>query len=700
MKVYKPKFSELSSIVFVFVISLACFIGTCIGFKIRFSADSQAMFALLIITDLFFLSISIYVGISVLFLSAKIEIDSLGVTRRSFRGTERVLWNEIESFSTYKISYESIDLYRKDGTRFVLIPSVYTSGDELEAKIYEGLAPVRTKMLERWRNEGATLKKPLMATFIGLAALIWMAGIFCCSAVLALYQDLGVSGSNLFQSIGAGIFLAFGALLIWLLLYALSHRIEISKSGIAIKSLNFQKTIPFDEIQSITTKEVVTKDTSIQITTVCGKDNKKISLSLAIPNYLMILELLREKAVNTTPEGDLNELKAAEVKQKKIGNGVLLVAAPICVAMMFLLPLLTQTKYQERLDKYMETGRKGVAAEATVLSKSTASGKKTEYLLVYSFTPKGKSMPVKSSSPVKYSAWERTRIGDKLTALYIPGEPAKCRLTISQAGEIAKGGMRVNYFYFGTGVFSAFYFGYLFYAQFKRRKGEWKEPEIPQKAVALRYDQLKKIRKELKKISYARAIGIWVGLGGFVVMIVGAFAMLCVMQYVPALKTMMDSQEGANPATVGLIALLAIPMAGMFILWPFGEFYAYVRTRNFEEEMSDPRLAGEVVSALQSSVLYSKQLSGEASIRLLNALTAALATPDSVDLSPNQRSFLYGYLKKWQNVEAPQPFCAALIRAVTSWKDPIGIAAVRDISKTANLPEVREAVNACLSEVS
>lgn len=699
MKAYKPKFSELSSIIFVLFVALACFVGTCFGFKIRFSADSQAMFALLIITALFFLSISIYMGISILFLSAKIEIDSLGLTRRSFRGTERVLWSEIESFSTYKISYESIDLYRKDGTRFVLIPSVYASGDELEAKIYEGLAPVRTKMLERWRNEGATLKKPLMATFIGLAALIWMAGIFCCSAVLALYQDHGVSGSNLFQSIGAGIFLAFGALLLWLLLYALNHRIEISKSGIAIKSLNFQKTIPFDEIQSITTKEVVTKDNSIQITTVRGKDKNNIKLSLTIPNYLMILELLREKAVNTTPEGDLNELKSDEVKQKKVGNGGLLVAAPICVAMMFLLPLLMQTKYQERLDQYMETGRKGVAAEATVISKSMASGKKTEYLLAYSFTPKGKSTPVKSSSPVKYSAWERTRVGDKLTALYIPGEPAKCRLTISQAGEIAKGGMRVNYFYFGTGVFSAFYFGYLFYAQFKRRKGEWKDPEIPQKAAALRYDQLKAIRKELKKISFARSIGIWIGLGGFVVMIVGAFALVFVMQYVPALKTM-GTQEGASPLTAVFIALLAIPMAGMFILWPLGEFYAYVRTRNFEQEMSDPRLAGEVVSALQSSVLYSKQLSGVASIRLLNALTAALATPGSVDLSPNQRSFLYGYLKKGQNVEARQPFCAALIRAVTSWKDPIGIAAVRDISKTANLPEVREAVNACLSEIS
>ncbi len=697
MKAYKPKFSELSSIVFVFVIALACFIGTCFGFRIRVSADSQAMYAIFAITALFFLTVSIYVGNAVLLLSAKIEIDSLGVTRRGFRGTERVLWSEIESFSTYKISYESIDLYRKNGTRFVLIPSVYSSGDELEAKIYERLAPVRAKMLERWRSEGATLKKPLMATFIGFAALIWVAGIFCCSAVLALYQDHGVSGSNLFQSIGAGIFLAFGALLLWLLLYALNHRIEISKSGIAIKSLNFQKTIPFDEIQSITTKEVVTKDNSIQITTVCGKDNKSIKLSLAIPNYLMILELLREKAVNTTPEGDLNELKADAVKQKKVANGVLLVAAPICVAMLFLLPLLTQTKYQERLDQYMETGRKGVAAEATVISKSMASGKKTEYLLAYSFTPKGNSTPVKSSSPVKYSAWERTRVGDKLTALYIPGEPAKCRLTISQAGEIAKGGMRVNYFYFGTGVFSAFYFGYLFYAQFKRRKGEWKDPEIPQKAAALRYDQLKAIRKELKKISFARAIGIWVGLGGFVVMIVGAFALLFVMQYVPALKTM-GSQEGASPLTAVFIALLAIPMAGMFILWPLGEFYAYNRTRKFEQEMSDPRLAGEVVSALRSSVLYSKQLSGLASLRLTNALTAALSTPATVDLSANQRSFLYGYLKKWQNVEACQPFCTALVKAVSIWNDPIGIAAVRNISKTANLPEVREAANACLSD--
>ena len=133
------------------------------------------------------------------------------------------------------------------------------------------------------------------------------------------------------------------------------------------------------------------------------------------------------------------------------------------------------------------------------------------------------------------------------------------------------------------------------------------------------------------------------------------------------------------------------------VLAPLGEGYAFLRTRQLEKDLADARLAPELTGALQLSTTMDKSLSGAASKRLLNALTVAIIDPAMVETTEKQRKFVYQLLVKWQSQGDRRPFCRAVIEAIRAWRDEAGLAALRTVARSSQLPEIRNLAAAALN---
>jgi hypothetical protein len=230
---------------------------------------------------------------------------------------------------------------------------------------------------------------------------------------------------------------------------------------------------------------------------------------------------------------------------------------------------------------------------------------------------------------------------------------------------------------------------------YMKAAGIWVDPPPPV-GTWLDEGRLRAIRRELNWIAIGRGAGIRLATGSIAFMMAAGLLFCLVGLFVPAI----GAAGRANHLTAWSVALLYIPafigFGGMAILAPLGEVYAYLRCKALAPELGDPRLAPDLVTALERFSSMDRTLSGAAALRLTNGLATILRRGEPVDLSPAQRLFLYACLAKWQNVPKRAPVCIGLLEAIPDWGDAAGFSAARTAALTSNSREVREAATRCL----
>jgi len=691
MHTYRPKISLLLGGLFITFMFLGgtAFIAVA-AWKHPFQGNPWVVCLPLVLFALLCLAFGLILAYATLLCSVSIDTDANGITSRAFWGASRLEWGEIVRFEVTGANADDFELFDRNGRRINVNPSNVADGEELMSELQERIAPVREAMLRDLRTNGATLRSanPLGPAWLPCLAIF---DALCFSgAYSATFIPVSSPGDQAARIFCVGFCILIGLLLLWALVHAATRVLRLTSYSIEIRSVTFHREIPYSEIQSVSTRLVQTKDTSQTLVTIRGAGKKKLQLTSMTPNLPLLVAFLQERAGSTAALAGAEETRRVEQKQKAVGAKFLIYASPVYIGLFLGVPVWLYHNAQQRLAYYYHIGRDGRTAEATVENKSTTGSKRTEYLLGYRFTLPGGARIIHSESPVDYDLWDRTPIGSRVTALYLPQDPRTCRLTISARGEISKGAMRESIVLLVLGaVASAVYIGAAYSMQM-RQIGRWKDPEPVSGMAHLNVDQVRRMKGELRTIGLARVMGIWIGGASMAILLVMCMVLMLLAPFIPALNAAMTSHHPPGVLTQGMMVLCVSALGGWMVMAPLGEAYAFLRTRSLENELADPHLAPEIVTVLQRSTTMEKNLGGTASKRLLNALTVALGDPRIVDLTEKQRRFIYQLLLKWQSAEDRTPFCRAAILAAGAWQDEPGQAALRTVARSSQLPELRE----------
>jgi len=432
--------------------------------------------AIVLAMDIF----GVYLSCVALTLCAIIGVDDEGITRRTLFGTRRLLWRRLTRFEVSGTARDEFDLWDDQGRKLSIYAGGMVDGGELKGLIEDRIAPLREALLREWRLYGAKFRPqmpmaPAMLSCFGLLAALCFFGAWALPRVPS--HSLGEKALYI---LGAVLCAVIGLFLTWLIISLATQVILLANTEISVRSLGFERTIPYGEIASIMSREVQTKDTSQFVTTVRSSDGRALAITSQCPNYTCVVEFLQERVGPSSVSEGERDLKTERQKLDRQMQAIAAVATPAIVVLFIIMSVYVYREGQERVDNYRRITREGIATDAVVTGKTTSGSKNTEHLLEYRFQARGVAVPIQGASPVEYEVWYSASPGQHMTALYVPSDPHFCRLSVSISGQLGEHQKHFSFFYLNLMVAVVAWLVYVLRGRYLRRIGKCQDPLIPE----------------------------------------------------------------------------------------------------------------------------------------------------------------------------------------------------------------------------
>jgi hypothetical protein len=700
-KTYQPKTGAILGV----LAFAALFLGFGVfifvrGFEI---ADKNTPAALFVLVSLIFFAFGFYFVDEGFGAWMAVDIDNDGITTRGLFGKKSALWRDIVYAEILGTSDENFVLKDRQNVRLELDTSAMIDGNILKAEITTRIEPVLENVMQLWSEQGVTLRPRSPFQLPGSISIL----IFAALCVMGAWGSANIqrtSPSDAAASIAGTVFGCLGTLLFgWLFLYMSTTRLRLTTDGIRLHNLVSNKKISFSDIAAVSTREANTENVSMRVITVRDHGGKKIMLtSAAYPNSALLVNIIQQAVGEKVLDEGARDIKRQAASETRTQTKFLTWAGPLYIGIFLAPGLMMINQGQSRVAFFKRISAQGTSVSGTVTGREQRGSKSTEYVVYYTFMAadsSGNKRPIKGASPVSYENWLNAYPGLSVSAVYVRSDPELCHLSVSIADRLGEGRRTEGVVYLAIGLVGVALYANALYRSRLKAAGKWSDPKAPTETLHHAAPERYALQRHLRRIGIARILGTYImGWGG------GVFIGLCVISlaassFVPVLDDAMSSHNTPMWFRILIMTPALVALAGMLIVAPLGEWFAFVRTKAIETSIADPELSPLLALALRRSMTNDKSLSGATSLRLLNALTIVLASDAEAArlLTPPQRGFLYGLLTKWSNRDDRQAYCLAVIHAISTWKDAAQEANLRTLSKTCNQQSVRDAALACLA---
>jgi hypothetical protein len=241
--------------------------------------------------------------------------------------------------------------------------------------------------------------------------------------------------------IGLPAFCLFGALFMaYLGLQQATRVLLLTDTGLIDRSLFGKREIPFDQIVSVTTKDMQTKSGTMEVTTVKSAATT-ITIPSLLPNYDRLTAALHGKVGAQVTENAPQAI-AEETKRFLMVNVIGLFVIGCLLGLAWAGIWLTALHDgQAALQRQAELDAHGKRATGEAIGVGETGSKSRSYSLNYSFQVDGRSYNHVSS--VSREVYDNQQIGEAVQVDYLPNDPEVSRVTLSIAKENAKDKIRV-----------------------------------------------------------------------------------------------------------------------------------------------------------------------------------------------------------------------------------------------------------------
>jgi hypothetical protein len=266
-------------------------------------------------TGIFLFLTFLSAGVSCLFaaglLGSSYLVDDRGITRRSLRRATIIAWADLdrfeEVFSNESGTQVRYRLYAADGRRILIPLSYLADGDRLRTRLEEYLAPLRERASRELAKSGRHWRPDRTA---GLLVVGFMAPLFILGGLR--FGDQGwpgrVEGSQTFARLFGALCVAAGPVLVVLGAELISRVLSVTGSGIALRSLFFDRKIVFGRVESVTLR-MMGDAPGYEQAKIRG-DGRAITIDSNMTGYREVMELMRSRSgVEPVRAGAVAKLK-------------------------------------------------------------------------------------------------------------------------------------------------------------------------------------------------------------------------------------------------------------------------------------------------------------------------------------------------------------------------------------------------------
>jgi hypothetical protein len=234
--------------------------------------------------------------------SASFVVDEEGITRHAWGRTTALAWRDIVREREFHptlfkgaadVSWRWV-LYDRHGRKLIIPVRWLEIGPRLSALVEPHLASLRAAELRELARRGGQFRPGLK---MGLALLACIIPVVLLTALSpsaptgagALRQDSDRKPLMIFCLVVSAVLVVLGAELI-------SRKLAVTNSGVTLRSLFLNRSIPFGSVKSITVKLIDPEEQIVRRAILHSCDGQKISFDSDVPCFRTLLELIRERA--------------------------------------------------------------------------------------------------------------------------------------------------------------------------------------------------------------------------------------------------------------------------------------------------------------------------------------------------------------------------------------------------------------------
>jgi hypothetical protein len=234
-------------------------------------------------------------------IGASFVLDDEGITRHVWGQTTVLRWRDLVQFDELSATgfkgasnmFGRLFLSASDGSRLTIRFHLLPDGSQLRARLEPRLAPLREAELCDIAKHGRSFR-PLRT-----------AGILVLTCIVPMFAFGGLSGANMAENRRPehhgqlwyiGLLVAAGApVLVLLGLELISRKLTLTSTGLELRSLFLQRSIPFSRVDSIDVKATQSDEGfGFERAKIRAEDGQSITLESTMPGYRPVLELLRK----------------------------------------------------------------------------------------------------------------------------------------------------------------------------------------------------------------------------------------------------------------------------------------------------------------------------------------------------------------------------------------------------------------------
>jgi hypothetical protein len=284
----------------IFIVAIATFAA--VGVATQFTTLTRASAAFVVYSVCAMAASGLFLIYAAREASAYFVVDDERITRRTWGYAKAIAWHDIVREREYHpggskgkagMSWRCI-LYDGQGRRLAIPFRWVADGLRLHALVESRLASVRAAELRDLAQHGGRIRPGLQSGIVLLTCitpLFLLAGLTTFDAAGAALMPPDQGRKNL-----AILCLVISPFLLLMSAELITRRLEITTSGLALRSLFLDRSIAFASVDSIAVKVVDAEHQVVSRVTVRGNDGQKIAFNSEMPGFRAVLELVRLRA--------------------------------------------------------------------------------------------------------------------------------------------------------------------------------------------------------------------------------------------------------------------------------------------------------------------------------------------------------------------------------------------------------------------
>lgn len=368
-----------------------------------------------------------------------IRLDENGIIKRWCTGSaQQCAWRELVQVDSPPGGSIALTDFR--GSRLTVPSPELGYASKAGRSLYEALETQLANLPKDLKAQMAELRE----FRFGVDASVIAAGFLAllCVAIAVTMSFMPTSGPPppLAYKLGLPAFFLLGALfVVHLGLRQATRVLMLTDTALIDRSLFGTREIPFDQVVSVTTKDVPGKSGTMEWTTVKSATTT-IGFPAQLPNYDKLVQAIQAR-VGTQVAANAPQAIQKEARQSLLQNVIgLFVIGSLFGLGLGGLAVTGLHEGQDALQRQMELDVQGKRTKGQVTGTGTSGSKSRSYNLNYTFEVDGKTYS--RSSSVSRDAYEQVPMASAVGVDYLPNDPEVSRITLSIAKDNAKDKIR------------------------------------------------------------------------------------------------------------------------------------------------------------------------------------------------------------------------------------------------------------------